>query len=189
MTTASHLAMFALAARIVRRLTAGLIAVCSLLFCLALTGLTIDIFMRVAFNSSVRGMQEIVSDLFLYAFFLGAAALYARNEDVALTFFLRALPVRRRAVLSALVALAVAAAMALVCFEAVSLTIDQRSMFSPDLGISESVRLAPLAIATASIACSSLVDAWSHVLWTLDGTRSGVWDESSRSPQSSVRRD
>jgi TRAP-type C4-dicarboxylate transport system permease small subunit len=171
-----RLAMFNLAARGVRHFTAGLIAIAGLLFCLALAGLTVDIFMRVAFDSSIRGMQEIVTDLFLYAFFLGAAALYARNEDVALTFFLRPLPVRARAVLGFLVALVVAACMALVCFEAASLTIEQRSMFSPELGIPESVRLAPLAFAAASIACTSLVDAWSYAVWALDGTRPSVWD-------------
>jgi TRAP-type C4-dicarboxylate transport system permease small subunit len=177
----ASIAAFRLASRIVRRLTKALLIVCGVVFCAALAALTLDIAVRVAFGASLRGVQEIVSDLFLYAFFLGAAVLYARHEDVALTFFVRKLPGRWRALLALLTALAIAGSMAVVCFEAIMLTIEQHAMLSADLGIPESVRLAPLALATAAIACTSLVEAWSCLLWALRGARP-VLPESTAAP-------
>jgi TRAP-type C4-dicarboxylate transport system permease small subunit len=165
------IAAFRVASRIVQRLTKGLLIVCGVIFCVALAALTLDIGMRVAFGASVRGVQEIVSDLFLYAFFLGAAALYARNEDVALGFFVRMLPIRWRALLALTTALAIAGSMAVVCYETVVLAIEQHTTLSADLGIPESVRLTPLALATAVIACTSLVEAWSCLLWAVRGAR------------------
>jgi putative ABC transport system permease protein len=45
--------------------------------------------MRYILDSSVRGMQEIVGLLFTWIFFLGIAALYAKNGDAAMTFVVR----------------------------------------------------------------------------------------------------
>jgi TRAP-type C4-dicarboxylate transport system permease small subunit len=166
---------FETVARMVRAWTNILIWICGALFCVAISCLVAEVATRFAFHSSIRGVQEIVGLFFLYGFFLGAAALYARNEDVSLTFFIRALPTERRALIACVVALIICTSMSVVAYEATFLMIAQATIYSADLQISESFRFAPLALAAASIAATSLIDAWANVIWMRSGSKPSVW--------------
>ena len=172
---------FEIAARLVRFVTAAVVAVCGVLFCLALIGLSVEIVMRTVLGSSVRGMQEVVTLAFIYAFLLGTAALYSRNEDVALTIFVKATPARWHSFLALLVSTTMAITMAIVFVETIRLMDAQRSIVSLELGIPEPFRFAPLAAAAAMMACTSLIDAWGHAISALGGPRLAVWDKTSLS--------
>jgi TRAP-type C4-dicarboxylate transport system permease small subunit len=104
-TGASNPPAFEMAARGVRGITHGVLAICAVLFCLTLAGLTTDIVMRYAFSSSVRGMQEIVNLLFTWIFLLGIAALYARKGDASISFVVNTLPPKAQILMNLLVAL------------------------------------------------------------------------------------
>src|SRR5262249_37165419 len=96
---------FEAVARYVRAITNGALALAATFFCIALIGLTIDIIMRYAANSSVRGMQEIVNLLFGWIYMLGVAALYARKGDAAITFITRSMPEKLQNALAIFVSL------------------------------------------------------------------------------------
>ncbi len=166
---------FEAAARWVRRWVRALLGLCAVLFCVALAGLTVDIVMRYALSSSVRGMQEIVNLVFIWIFMLGFAALYACNGDAAITFAVRALPVRARIVVAGFVSLLICASMAIVLKETLGLIASQMSIASMELGIPEPVRMASLAVAAASVAVTSLLDAWGCLLWARHGVRPVLW--------------
>jgi TRAP-type C4-dicarboxylate transport system permease small subunit len=159
----------------VRLYTHVLLAICTVLFCLALAGLTTDIVMRYAFSSSVRGMQEIVNLLFTWIFLLGIAALYARKGDASISFAVKALPPKAQILMNLLVALIIMTSAGILCVEAISLVQEQAGIMSAELRIPEPFRLAPLAIASASITLTSLIDAWSCVIWFAGGQRPLVW--------------
>jgi TRAP-type C4-dicarboxylate transport system permease small subunit len=160
-----------LAARATRGISEAFIVICGLFFCSALAGLAADIVARALFHSSVRGMQEVVGLLFTWVFMLGTAALYARNGDVALTIIVRNTGARLRPLIALAVALVIAASMAILFIETLRLIEAQWSIGSADLGIPEPLRFAPLAVAAASIAISSLLEAWNCVAWARFGYR------------------
>lgn len=168
---------FEAVARWVRGITHAMLAIAAMLFCIALAGLAGDIVMRYLFNSSIRGMQEIVNLLFSWIYMLGVAALYARKGDAAITFIARGLPVRLQIVLSGLVALIIAASMTVVTVKTIELITAQTAIRSAELGIPEPLRFAPLAIAAACVALTSLIDLWSCLLWARVGVRPSVWRE------------
>lgn len=162
-------------ARGIRGITRAMLAISGLFFCLAVAGLTADIVSRAMLQSSIRGVDEVVVLLFVWIFMLGTAALYARNGDVALTIVVRTLPPRGRKLAALGVALVIAVSMALVFWQTVLLLWSQRGVVSADLGIPDAARFAPVAIATAFITFTSLVEAWSCAVWLLGGARPSVW--------------
>jgi TRAP-type C4-dicarboxylate transport system permease small subunit len=168
---------FEAVARWVRGVTHAMLAIAAMLFCVALAGLAGDIVMRYLFDSSIRGMQEIVNLLFSWIYMLGIAALYARKGDAAITFIARSLPVRLQIGLSGLVALIIAASMIVVVVCTIELITAQTSIRSAELGIPEPLRFAPLAIAAGCIALTGLIDLWSCVLWARIGVRPMIWRE------------
>ena len=168
---------FEVVARGVRGVTRAILAIAAAFFCIALAGLASDIVMRYLFNSSIRGMQEIVNLLFSWIYMLGVAALYARKGDAAITFIARALPNRLQIVLSGLVALIIAASMSVVMVKTIELITAQAAIRSAELGIPEPLRFAPLAIAAACITLTSVIDLWSCVLWATHGVRPTIWRE------------
>ena len=168
---------FEVVARGVRGTTHATLAIAATLFCIALAGLGGDIVMRYLFNSSIRGMQEVVNLLFSWIYMLGVAALYARKGDAAITFIARSLPARLQIVLSGIVALIIAASMTVVMVKTIELIMTQTSIRSAELGIPEPLRFAPLTIAAACVALTSLIDLWSCVLWARFGVRPTVWRE------------
>jgi TRAP-type C4-dicarboxylate transport system permease small subunit len=166
---------FEAVARCVRAVTRVVLALSAVLFCVALTGLTVDIVMRYSVNSSVRGMQEIVNLLFGWIYMLGVAALYARKGDAAITFFVRAMPAQAQNIVALLVSLIIAAGMAIVFIETTGIIQSQAAITSAELGIPEPLRYIPLAVATISIVITSLIDVWACALWAMTGHRPVVW--------------
>lgn len=168
---------FEAVARYVRAITNGVLALAATLFCIALMGLTVDIIMRYAANSSVRGMQEIVNLLFGWIYMLGVAALYARKGDAMITFVTRAMPEKVQNALAIFVSLLIAASMAIVFYETAGLIQAQTAITSAELGLPEPLRFMPLAIAALSIVVTSAIDIWASIIWAKTGHRPVIWTD------------
>ena len=168
---------FEAVAAAVRAVTRAVLVLCATLFCVALVGLTVDIVMRYAAHSSVRGMQEIVNLLFGWIYMLGVAALYARKGDAAITFVVRAMPERIQNTIAIAVSLILAVSMAIIFYQTAGLIQSQIGIRSAELGIPEPLRFMPLAIASVSITLTSLIETWSCVIWAGTGHRPVVWHD------------
>ena len=78
-------------ARGTRVLTTGCLALSVFLFMACLGVLAADIALRTLFNHPLQNVGEGVIIAFIYVYLVGGAALYARNDDIALDFlFLKA---------------------------------------------------------------------------------------------------
>ena len=82
-------AAFAVAAWLVRALTFVLLVSAGTLFVVSVGVYATEIVLRGGFRTSFPEYYEIVGIAFIYVFLLGAAALYARNEDIIIDLGLR----------------------------------------------------------------------------------------------------
>jgi TRAP-type C4-dicarboxylate transport system permease small subunit len=166
---------FQAAARLVRAMTHTYLALAATLFLLGLGLYTTEIVLRYGFRTGIPEYYELVGIGFIWVFLLGAAALYARNEDITIDLLHARLPERARPWLQLAVQLAVAVTMAVVAWYGWDLARRQWRTPTPLLKVSEAVRVAPLVLASASIVLSSLVEAWAALITIQAGRRVRVW--------------
>ena len=121
--------------------------------------------------NSPLDVQEAVILAFIYVTFLGGAALYARNEDVALTVFTDLLPEQGRAAWTMLVYLAIAGTCWVLMTNSLTLAKAFISLPTPSLGIPQAVQVWPFAIWSASTLYFSLVEVWACAIWLATGRR------------------
>ena len=168
---------FAAAARAVRVVVAVNLAVAGALFALATVALLVEITLRYGFDTGFPKSHEAVGIAFVYVFLLGAAALYGRNEDIAIDVFYRRLPEPLARWLALFIFLAVAVGMVVVLAYTAEMIHLQGTLKTFLLRISMTVWFWPLAIASASIAFTSLVECWACAIWIKTETRPPVWPE------------
>lgn len=154
----------------VRRLVAATaLGICVALFALCMALLTADIVMRYAFDAPMAYVSEVVTIAFIYVYLLGAAALYARNEDLVLDALYNRFGPRFRQVWLLLIYLGIAVTMGVTLQVTIELMILQRSMPTPLLRIPLIIQHAALAAASLVILFSSLVDALGCCVWMRSG--------------------
>ena len=171
----SPISAFDRASRVVRFMTHIYLAACGVTFATVLVALTVDITLRYGFNSSILGLHEAVVIAFVYIVLLGSAALYARNEDIVITFFTMRLPDTVQVWVGVGVNVAVASTMGVLLQQTVVLIDAQMQVPTPQLGLPLAIEWIPLAITAASVLATSLVELWAHVLWITTGSRPLVW--------------
>ena len=162
-------------ARLVRLLTWFHLAVSGTLFLVATTALAVDVVLRYVFSAPIAGLHETVTLAFTFVFLMGAAALYARNEDIVLELVYRRLPGRVRGYLVLVIYLAIIAALAVVLQQTVRLIGIQWNLPTPALRVPQGIFAVPVAIASVSIILTSVVECWACVLWIRTGRRPSVW--------------
>jgi TRAP-type C4-dicarboxylate transport system permease small subunit len=128
-----------------RALAWAQLAVASLLFVAAMTLYAAEIVMRGFLNTGYPDYYEVVGIAFIYVFLLGAAALYARNEDIVIDLVYDRLPLSARPWLVLAVYVGIVATMTVVL------------------------------VHTASIVFTSLVEALGCLIWIGSGTRPRTW--------------
>lgn len=163
-------------ARGTRLLSRACLAACVVLFAASLAVLAAEIVLRYGFNSPLQNAGEAVTIAFIYVYLLGGAALYARNEDIALDFFFRRVGVTPRAIWLLVIHLAIVATMAITLVETVKLIAVQRAVLTPALRLPLGVQHAALALASAVIAYASLVEALGCWIWLRSGKRPPVFE-------------
>lgn len=168
---------FLLVAAAVRRLTTAFLAIACTIFAATLVLLSVDVTLRYGFNSSLPGLHEGVAIAFVYVFLLGAAALYARNEDIVLEFVYSRFPAKARRWFLLAIYVAVAVTMAIVLAQTAVLIESQKRIMTSALRVPLSIQWIPLAIAAASITFTSLVEIWACSIWIVSGTRPSVWPD------------
>ena len=169
---------FSHAARLVRLLTWLHLAISGTLFVVATGALAVDVGLRYLFSAPVAGLHEAVTLAFTFVFMLGAAALYARNEDIVLEFVYRRLPAPVRRHLVLVIYLAIVIVLAVVLQQTFRLIEVQWNLPTPALRVPQAVFAVPVAIASVSIILTSLVECWACVLWIGKGSRPSVWPQS-----------
>ena len=140
------------------------------LFAVAVAVLAVNIVMRYVFDEPLD-VQEATIIAFIYVTFLGGAALYARNEDVALTILVDVLPERGRAAWTLLVYLAIAATCWVIGANTLILARAFANLPTPSLGVPQAVQVWPFAIWAWSTVFFSLVEAWACTIWLVTGNR------------------
>jgi TRAP-type C4-dicarboxylate transport system permease small subunit len=168
---------FEIAARLVRGGTWTLLAAAASLFVLSIVVYTIEIVLRGFFFTSFPEYYEIVAFSFIYVYLLGAAALYARNEDVVIELLYNRLPEVLQRWLLLLIQIGIAVTMVTVFIHAVKIIDLQMHTPTPLLGVPEAIKWIPLAIAAAWITLSASVEAWAAIVWIRTGERLRVWTE------------
>lgn len=154
----------------VRRFLGALaLGICLALFAACTVLLSTDIVMRYIFNAPMAYVSEIVTIAFIYVYLLGAAALYARNEDLVLDVLYNRVGPRPRRVWLLLIYLGIAVTMTVTLQVTIELMILQRTMPTPLLRIPLIIQHAALAAASAVILFSSLVDALGCCVWMRTG--------------------
>jgi TRAP-type C4-dicarboxylate transport system permease small subunit len=139
------------------------------LFAMSLLLLASDILMRYGFNEPMAYVSELVTIAFIYVYLLGAAALYARNEDLVLDLLYSRVGPRLRQVWLLLIYLGIAATMAVTLQVTIELMILQRHMPTPLLRIPLIIQHGALVACCTVILVSSLVDALGCLVWLLSG--------------------
>ena len=124
-----------------------------------------EVFARGLLNRSIPEYFEIVGIGFVYVFLFGAAALYARDEDIVIGFVYDRAPALMQpwwlfGVHTAVAASAVVTASA--TFDIIAL---QWTTPTPLLGVPESIRWIPLAIASVSMAATAGCRMAACVVW------------------------
>jgi TRAP-type transport system small permease protein len=168
-------AAFRLAAAGSRALMRLELALAGSIFALAMALLTIDVIGRYGFNRTIAHLHEAVTIGFVWVFLLGAAALYARNEDIVIDSLALRLPARAREVLILLVYLLTALVMAVVLVEAIGLARRQWRLPTPSLRLPRGIYGLAVAVAAASMVYTSLVECWASLIGMKSGTRPLVW--------------
>ena len=108
----------------------------------------------------------------------GAAALYARNEDIVLEIVYRRLPAPVQRYLVLVIYVAIIVALAVVLDHTFTLIEVQWNLPTPALRVPQAVFAVPVAIASVSIILTSLVECWACILWIGKGNRPPVWPQS-----------
>lgn len=175
MTNDATLRAFSHAARLVRLLTWFHLTVSGTLFLASTTALAVDVVRRYVFSAPIAGLHETVTLAFTFVFLMGAAALYARNDDIVLELVYRRLPAWLRRYLVLAVYLAIIAALAVVLQQTLRLIAIQWSLPTPALRVPQGIFAVPVAIASVSIILTSVVECWACVLWIRTGIRPSVW--------------
>ncbi|NQU58507.1 MAG: TRAP transporter small permease subunit [Rhodospirillales bacterium] len=175
MTDNQTLRSFNRIAQMVRALTWLHLAVAGSLFFLSTCALAADVVLRYFFSAPIAGLHESMTLAFTFVFMLGAAALYARNQDIVLDFVYLRLPVQVQRYLVLGVYLAIVVALIVVLYHTIHLINLQWNLPTPALRIPQSVFVVPVAIAMASIIVTSLVESWACVIWICSGIRPSVW--------------
>lgn len=157
--------------RIAWALTHVALGICVFLFGFSTLMLTAEIVGRYVFNYPFQYIAETVTIGFIYIFMVGAAALYSRNEDIALDYFFARANSKIQAVWLLLIFLAIACTMSVTLVATVQLIRIQGDVLTPSLRIPLGVEHAALAIAAAMIAFTSLVDALGCLIWAVSGRR------------------
>jgi TRAP-type C4-dicarboxylate transport system permease small subunit len=139
------------------------------LFGVSLLLLTADIVMRYGFNAPMAYVSEVVTIAFIYVYLLGAAALYARNEDLVLDLLYARVGARLRPVWLLLIYLGIAATMIVTLRVTIELMVLLRTMPTPLLRIPFIIQHGALVACCAVILVSSLVDALGCVVWLQSG--------------------
>lgn len=170
-------AAFAVAAWLVRALTFVLLVSAGTLFVVSVGIYATEIVLRGGFRTSFPEYYEIVGIAFIYVFLLGAAALYARNEDIIIDLVYARLPPTHRRYMIAVIYAAIVVTMLTIFIATVELISLVMSTPTPLLGVPEAIKWIPFAIASASIAFSSAVELWAAVIWIATGERPPVWRE------------
>jgi TRAP-type C4-dicarboxylate transport system permease small subunit len=150
-------------------LSAVALGLCIALFGICTVLLSADIVMRYVFNAPMAYVSEVVTIAFIYVYLLGAAALYARNEDLVLDVLYNRVGPRLRQVWLLLIYLGIAATMAVTLQVTVELMVLQRNMPTPLLRIPLIIQHAALVAASVVILFSSLVDALGCCVWMRTG--------------------
>lgn len=166
---------FRTAAAISRTVMRVELALAGSIFALAMLALTIDVIGRYGFNHTIAHLHEAVTIGFVWVFLLGAAALYARNEDIVIASFADRLPKRWREVLILLVYLLTALVMAVVLVEAIGLARRQWRLPTPSLRLPRGIYGLAVAVAAASMVYTSLVEGWASLIGLRSGARPLVW--------------
>jgi TRAP-type C4-dicarboxylate transport system permease small subunit len=162
-----------------RAIAAACLALCVLLFVASLGILTAEIVLRYFFNPPLQNVGEAVIIAFIYVYLVGGAALYARNEDIALDYFFNKAGMKPRAAWLLIVYLAIAATMAVVLVETIKLIQVQAGVLTPALRLPLGIEHAALAVAAAVIIYSSLVEALGCWIWLRSGIRPTLEEEAS----------
>lgn len=154
-----------------RLITAGCLGLALTLFAASLAVLAAEIILRYGFDHPLQNVSEAVTIAFIYVYLLGGAALYARNEDIALDYFFNKAGAKLRAIWLLAIYLAIALAMAVVLMETVKLMLVQRSVLTPSLRLPLGVEHAALALSATVILYSSMVEALGCWIWFRSGIR------------------
>lgn len=169
--------LFAALSRAAHAVSTACLGLCVALFMGCLGVLAADIVLRYAFNAPLQNVSEGVIIAFIYVYLVGGAALYARNEDIALDYFFNKAGRRPQALWLLAVYLGIAATMAVVLVETVKLMMVQRGVLTPALRLPLGIQHAALALAAAVILYASLVDALGCWIWFRSGTRPTIKEE------------
>ena len=167
--------LFPALAKGTRALSAACVAVSVFLFAASLVLMAADIVLRYAFNHPLQHVGEAVTIAFIYVYLVGGAALYARNEDIALDYFFRKAGVRPQALWLLVIYLAIAATMAVVAVQTLMLMKVQQGVLTPALRLPLGIEHAALAAAAAVICYTSLVEALGCWIWFRSGKRPAVF--------------
>lgn len=167
-------ALFHALARGTRVLTTGCLALSVFLFVACLAVLAADIALRTLFNHPLQNVSEGVIIAFIYVYMVGGAALYARNEDIALDYLFLKAGARPRALWLLAIYLLTAFTMAVVIVETWKLIIVQRGVLTPALRLPLAIEHAALALAATVILYASLVEAVGCWIWFRSGSRPRV---------------
>lgn len=162
-----------------RLMSAGCLGLAVTLFAASLAVLATEIVMRYVFNHPLQNVSEGVTIAFIYVYLLGGAALYARNEDIALNYFFNKAGAKPRAIWLLAIYLAIALTMAVVLVETVKLILVQRGVLTPSLRLPLGIEHAALALGAAVILYSSVVEALGCWIWFRSGTRPTLEEKAS----------
>ncbi len=167
-------ALFHALARGTRVLTTGCLALTVFLFVACLGVLAADIALRTLFNHPLQNVSEGVIIAFIYVYLVGGAALYARNEDIALDYLVLKAGARPRALWLLAIYLLTAFTMGVVIVETLKLMIVQRGVLTPALRLPLAIEHAALVLAASVILYASLVEAVGCWIWFRSGSRPRV---------------
>ena len=168
--------LFRTLAKGTRCISAVCLALCVFLFAASLALMTAEIVLRYAFDHPLQNVGEAVIIAFIYVYLVGGAALYARNEDVALDYFFRKAGVKPQAIWLLAIYLAIAATMAVTLVETLKLIQVQRSVLTPALRLPLGIEHAALAVAATVIFYASAVEAIGCWIWFKSGARPAVFE-------------
>jgi len=168
------LTLFHLLARGTRGLTAACLGLTLVLFVAALGVLGAEIVLRYGFNHPLQNIGEAAIIAFIYIYLVGGAALYARNEDIAIDYFFLKAGRRTQALWLLAVYLAIAATMTVVLWETLKLMQVQRGVLTPSLRLPLGIQHSALALAAIVILYASLVEALGCWIWFRCGNRPRV---------------
>ena len=168
--------LFRTLAKGTRWISAACLALCVFLFGASLALLAAEIVLRYGFDHPLQNVGEAVIIAFIYVYLLGGAALYARNEDIAIDYFFHKASMRPRALWLLAIYLAIAATMAVTLVETLKLIQVQRGVLTPALRLPLGIEHAALALAAAVIFYASAVEAIGCWIWFRSGTRPAVFE-------------